>query len=233
MKNASSLVAGALALSVVGAILLAAGLYDRAVVRAQEALAAQQYARGDASLEPVERYLEFGRWLPPIESALADVRARRTALRYWSRQYERIIADQRTYDEASSSDPTLQLIAANAVYRSGQTHATDRQRTLDALQAATSAYLAVLRNAPAAGTAATAVAAYNYEYVVRTRDDIDKGRRAPELTDTAEDGPAGKKGGAPPEPPKTDDLKMLIPLDPAEMDQGLAPGRGGRIERKG
>lgn len=232
MKHASSLVAGALALSVAGAILLAAGLYDRAVVRAQEALAAQQYASADASLEPVERYLQFGRWLPPIESTLADVRARRTALRYWSRQYERIIADQRVYDEASSSDPHLQLIAANAVYRSGQAHAADRQKTLDALQAATSAYLAVLRNAPA-GTTATAVAAYNYEYVVRTRDDIDKGRRAPELTDTAEDGPAGRKGGAPPEPPKTDDLKMLIPLDPSEMDQGLAPGRGGRIERKG
>jgi hypothetical protein len=233
MKTASGLLTGALALSLAGAILLAAGRYDGAVVRAQRDFAAQQYARADASLEPVERYLQYGRWLPPLERALAGVRTRRAAIRYWQREYERIIADQRAYDEASPSDADLQLIAANAVYRRVQTQAADRQKTLDALQTATSAYLAVLRNAPAARTAATAVAAYNYEYVVRTRDDIDKGRRAPELTDTAEDGPAGKKGGAPPDPPKTDNLKMLVPLDPGEMDQGLAPGRGGLIERKG
>lgn len=128
----------------------------------------------------------------------------------------------------SSDSIDLQLIAANAVYRRGQPNATDKRAALEALQAAASAYLTVLRNAPR-----SEAAAYNYEYVVRTREDIDKGRREPELTDKAEDGPAGRRGASPPEPPDKRDIKLLVPLEPGEMDKGVEPGKGTAIERKG
>lgn len=230
MKGIAGCVVGAIALALLGAVALAAGMLDRRVARAQQEFSAQNYGLADRSLDAVERYLEYGGWIPWIANgSLSDVRTRRAAIRYWSRQYDRIVSDQPDPASAvSSGNIDLQLIAANAVYRRGQAHAADRRTTLDALQDATSAYLTVLKNATR-----NEVAAYNYEYVVRTRDDIDKGRRAPELTDTAEDGPAGRKGGPPPEAPNKQDFKMLIPLEPGEMDKGIDPGKGGVIERKG
>jgi hypothetical protein len=209
---------------------LAAGMFDRRVAHAQQEFAARHYARADAALDTVERSLGRASWIPWIRSGpLNDVRIQRAAMRYWSGQYDRIVSDSADSFGANSSDSiALQLVAANAVYRRGQPQATDRRTAVEALEAAASAYLAVLRNAPR-----SEVAAYNYEYVVRTRDDIDKGRRAPELTDKAEDGPAGRKGAPPPQPPNNQDLKLLVPLEPGEMDKGVEPGKGGAIERKG
>ena len=227
-KGMARCVVGSIVLALLGAICLAAGRFDRRVVDAQRDFAAQQYERADARLDTVERYLTHGRWIPWIGGALNDVRTRRAAMRYWSGQYDRIVSDRADPATTASDNSDLQLIAANAVYRRGQPTAKDRRTALEALQAAADAYLMVLRNSPR-----NEVAAYNYEYVVRTRDDIDKGRRAPELTDKADDGPAGRRGGPPPQDPNNRDLKLLVPLEPGEIDKGLEPGKGGRIQRKG
>jgi hypothetical protein len=231
MKGLTGIVVAAIVLALLGGIAFAAGTVDRRIARTQQDFAAQNYVRADESLESLERALEYGRWIPWIANGpLADVRTRRAAIRYWSGQYDRIVADQPDpVGTIESGNIDLQLIVANALYRRETEKAKNNQRaTLDALQAATSAYLTVLKNATR-----SEAAAYNYEYVVRTREDIDKGRRAPELTDKAEDGPAGKKGGPPPQDPAKKDFKLLVPLQPGEMDKGLEPGKGGKIERKG
>jgi hypothetical protein len=228
VKGVARPVVGAIVLALVGTIFLAAGLLDRRVADAQREFAAQRYDRAEAALEPAERYLRYGRWIPGIGGALNDVRTGGAAVRYWSGQYDRILSDGSDLAAMSSDNIELQLIAANAVYRRGLPKATDKRTALDALQAAANAYLNVLKNSPR-----NEVAAYNYEYVVRTREDIDKGRRAPELTDTADDGPAGRRGAPPPQNPNKRDLKLLIPLEPGEIDKGVEPGKGGAIERKG
>ena len=227
MKGIARCVAGSFLLALLGTICLAAGRLDRRVAGAQREFAAQHYERADATLETVERSLAYGRWLPWIGGALNDVRTRRATIWYWSGQYDRIVSDRSDPSAISSDNIDLQLIAANAVYRRGQPKAKDRRTAIEALQAAANAYLTVLKNSPR-----NEVAAYNYEYVVRTREDIDKGRRAPELTDKADDGPAGRRGAPPPQDPKRD-LKLLVPLEPGEIDKGLEPGKGGAIERKG
>jgi hypothetical protein len=79
----------------------------------------------------------------------------------------------------------------------------------------------------------TEAAAYNYEYLARLREDIDKGRRTADLTEKAEDGPAGEQGGVPPQDSNKHDLKILIPLNPAEMDKAIEPGKGAPLDRKG
>ena len=226
-KGIAPLVAGFMLLAVLGTILLTAGRLDRRIADAGREFAAQHYERANTALDAAERDLSYGRWLPWVGRALADVRTRRAAIRYWSGQYDRIVPDGSDAAAAASDNVDLQLIAANAVYRRGQPKATDRRTALEALQAAADAYLMVLRN-----SSRNEAAAYNYEYVVRTREDIDKGRRAADLTDKAPDGPAGRKGGPPPEEPKRD-LKLLVPLDPSEIDKGLEPGKGGARERKG
>jgi hypothetical protein len=240
MRRTAPVTAAAVVCALLGAIALLAGATDRRLARAQQEFAAEHYDRADEELAPLESYLEYGRWIPWIaEGPLADIQTRRAAIRYWKREYNGVVGDQADPISAIRADNIdLQLIAANAVYRRGVTVAKGQRATLDALQAATSAYLAVLRNigsAPRTPDTARAgeAAAYNYEYVVRTRDDVDKGRRAPELTENAEDGPAGKKGGPPPQDPAKKDMKLLVPLEPGEMDKGLEPGKGGRIERKG
>lgn len=228
MKGIARYLIGSIVLALAATVCLAAGTLDRRLADAGRTFAAQQYDRADATLEEAERSLEYGRWIPWIDAALSDVRTRRAAAQYWSRQYDRILSDRSDLSVIGSTNVDVQLIAANAVYRRGQPKATDRRSSVEALQAAETAYLGVLKN-----SLRNEVAAYNYEFVVRTREDIEKGRHAPELTDKADDGPAGRRGGPPPRQDPKRDLKLLVPLEPGEIDKGLEPGKGGAIERKG
>jgi len=221
-------VAAALVLAVAGALCLAAGTVERAIVRTQENAFAMKYGDSPEALDTAERYLQRASWIPGMERRLNDVRARRASMHYWLREYDRIVpADSDPLAGIPTENVDLQLIAANAAYRKSQPVAKDRTSTLRALDAAITAYVAVLRNG--GGDAA----AYNYEYLVRVRQDIDKGRRTADLTEKAEDGPAGEQGGVPPPDSDKRDLKLLIPLEPGEMDKATEPGKGAPIERKG
>jgi hypothetical protein len=125
MKGSGGAFLVALVLAALGAACLAAGLIDRRVVSAQREFAARRYAQADATLEGVERYLGYGRWMPWIGGTLADIRTERAAMRYWSGQYDRVVADQSDpLGEGTAESIELQLIAANAVYRRGQPGAT-------------------------------------------------------------------------------------------------------------
>jgi len=220
---------GAAVLTVLGGVCLAAGIVDRAIVRTQENAFALTYAGSAEAFDTAERYLQYGSWIPSVGRRVNDVRARRASMHYWRREYDRIVPQASDpLAGIPSENVDLQLIAANAAYRKSQPAAKDRTNTLRALDAAINAYVAVLRNA-----GADEAAAYNYEYLVRLREDIDKGRRTADLTERAEDGPAGEQGGAPPQDSNKRDLKILIPLEPGEMDKAIEPGKGAPIERKG
>lgn len=89
MRGTGTSLVAAIVLALLASACLAAGLIDRRVVRAQQEFAAQRYARADESLDSVERYLEYGRWIPWIRNGLLnDVRIQRAAMRYWSGQYQ-------------------------------------------------------------------------------------------------------------------------------------------------
>lgn len=229
MKKITGHLLGAVVLAVLGGVCLAAGMLDRQVVRAQQHFAALNYDEAEQASEDIERYFEYASWIPWIgRRPLNDVHARKAAMQYWRRQYDLVVPRAADPIGAVSSDNIeLQLIVANAVYRSRQAQGKDRAHSLEALDAAINAYVAVLRNAGRHETAA-----YNYEFLVRLREDIDKGRRTPELTETDEDGPAGRPGG-PPQNSNKRDFKILIPLEPGEMDKAIEPGKGTPIERKG
>jgi hypothetical protein len=219
---------GALVLAIAGFICLAAGVVDRAIVRTQENDFAMRYADSADAFDTAERYLQYASWIPAVQRRLNDVRARRASIYYWQRQYDRLVPqDSDPLAGIPTENVALQLIAANAAYRKSQPGAKDRANALRALDAAINAYVAVLRNG------AHEAAAYNYEYLVRKREDIDKGRQPADLTEKAEDGPAGEQGGLPPQDADKKDLKILIPLEPGEMDKAIEPGKGTPIDRKG
>ena len=78
----------------------------------------------------------------------------------------------------ASNIVALQVIVADAVYRDGQPRSKDRATTLAVLESAISAYRTVLNNALRPEDSRYALeAAYNFEYVVRLRDEVLKGRR--------------------------------------------------------
>jgi hypothetical protein len=221
-------IVGAGVLALAGAISLAAGIVDREIVRTQENDFAMRYADSPEAFDRAEKYLQYASWIPAVERRLNDVRARRASMYYWQRQYDRIVPqDGDPLAGIPAENVDLQLIAANAAYRKSQPGAKDRTNALRALDAAINAYVAVLRNG------AHEAAAYNYEYLVRTREDIDKGRQPADLTERAEDGPAGEQGGIPQQDADKKDLKILIPLEPGEMDKAIEPGKGTPIDRKG
>jgi hypothetical protein len=231
MKGVTGCVLGAVLLALGGGVLLALGRFDRQIARAQQDLATLQDVDPEAAFAGVESYYEYASLLPWIEggSALNDVRARKAAMLYWQRHYDRIIPAQGDpIADIPADNVELQLIAANAVFRTAQAQAKDKTSVLRALDAGINAYLSVLKN-----TDGEERAAYNYEYLVRLRDDIDNDRRPPRLSDTGDEGPSGQQGGPPKQNPEDRQFKILVPLDSEEMDKGLEPGKGGVIDRKG
>ena len=123
----------------------------------------------------------------------------------------------------------LQLVVANAVYRTGQAPVprTKRRRMRRSMRASTPTST-VLKN-----TARHEDAAYNYEYLVRLRDDIDKGKRKPGPGDVGLKGPDGAAGAPPTIESTMSEFKIYIPLESQErQDQGVA-GKAGRGEAQG
>ena len=121
----------------------------------------------------------------------------------------------------------LQFVVANAVYRAGVARAKDRPTALQALDAGINAYLAVLKNAKRHDDAA-----YNLEYLVRLRDDIEKGRRKPTALNTALS-PLGSMGFPAPELKDSPDFKLLVPLDSEERNKIGNAGKAVPKPRKG
>ena len=121
----------------------------------------------------------------------------------------------------------LQLVVANAAYRKDQKRYTDAAATKQALEESASGYLTVLKS----GTWHED-AAYNYEYVVRLRDEQAKGRRPPEGNDEAEKADNGQ-GGAPSEATSQEGFEVYIPLESTEKPAGGDAGKAPPKERKG
>jgi len=215
-------------LAVVGVVSLRIATVERLVADAQQDLATLNYERGEQSLAEAEESIGVARWVPGFGSSVMDeVRARRGALQYWQRKYDTLLPegeDPVTAIEEGSLD--LKLVVANAVYRQNQGRYKDREVTKQALEESAAAYFAVLKN-----SAWREDAAYNYEYLIRLRDEQAKGKQPPQGGDASK-GEMGQ-GGQPSEATSQKGFQIYIPLESQEKplggDAGKAPGK----DRKG
>jgi len=229
MKGIAGLLLTAAVVALVGGIVLGAGLLEREMARAQQDVVTQPNGAPATTFETAERYYEYGSHVPWIGSGpLNDVRAKKAALTYWQGDYASVVPQQSDPVSAVPSDNVAaQMVVANALFRVGQMQAKDRQSMLQALDAGINAYAEVLKNADRAEDAA-----YNYEYLVRLRDDVDKGRRKPG-SDAVMKGPEGAIGS----PPKIDssmsDFKIYIPLESQERQENGVAGKAAPGKRKG
>jgi hypothetical protein len=142
-------------------------------------------------------------------------------------------------EASDAGDPEVMFVATNIAFRAATRQTTDRPRTVERLDTVIQAYGEVLRAAPA-----NVDAAYNYEYAVRMRDIIARGKntsakgRKPiddELGGSVDlpPGPTihGRPGGPPPEIPG-DQFRTIAPM-PYEEREESDPGRGPSPQRKG
>src|SRR5215467_300233 len=230
MKGITGYLLGAIALALVGAALMAAGSLDRDLATAQEHVVAQKYGDVEAVYETAEKYYDYAGHLPGVGDGPAnDIRAKHATLHYWQKDYAAAIPQQTDPIGSVAQDNTdLQLVIANAVFRTAQSKMKDKESTIAALDQGIAAYVAVLKNAPR-----NEDAAFNFEYLVRLRDEIDKGKRKPGPQELVLKGPDGAAGAPPQIDSSMSDFKIYIPLESQErQDQGVA-GKAAPGKRKG
>lgn len=225
MKNVTAFLAVAIVFALVGIGSLATARLQQRMADAQEQIATLRYEDAQASLDAAEGYLEYGRWLPGVgDDALKEVRTRKAALLYWQGDYEAVLpAQAEPVAAVDESNVDLQLVVANAAFRAGLARAKERADTLQSLNDAVNGYATVLKN-----DTWTEDAAHNYEFAVRLRDEIAKGRRPP--TPQPEQGADLGEGGAPSPSTTTKGFEIYIPLEGNERTP--ASGEAGKAEAK-
>lgn len=229
MKSIAGYLVGIIVLLLVGAGLLRTAAFERDLADAQQQLSTMRFDEASASLDKASEDAKYGNWLPSVgATAQKEIRARRASLDYWQQRYQAVLPRQSDPVGAVEADNVdLQLVVADAAYRAGASTAKDKPSTLQALDEAISNYLSVLKN-----DTWDEDAAYNYEYLVRLRDDIAKGRKkSVEQTESSQLGEAGapaKSGAA-----DAQKFQIYVPLQGNERGKAEQAGKGTPIKRKG
>jgi len=228
-------------LALAGAAFWMAGHTERRLAEVHQQLALLRYADAMSEGEDVDASLGMTRRLPRVGDALAnEVRDERALAQYWQSDYAAVEPKRDASGMITETDPQLLLVGANAEFRASQ-HGTDRAEVLRRLDRVVKTYGDVLR------TQSSPDLAYNYEYVVRMRENLSRARQAPLKGDPrvaqkgegtpASDLPAGPTlHGSPGGPPKGTDMsqfKIVIPKRGEERKDNPEAGKGGAKIRKG
>ena len=231
MRTFIALVVVSIALGVFGAACLGVASLEGHMADAQQRLATLQYDAAKDSLNEAAQYADHARWVPWLgRDDRQEIRARSAALQYWKKDYDELVPAQAEPVAAVGDDNVeLQLVVANAAYRLGQGRSKDKAATMKALEEAAAGYLTVLKN----NTWHTD-AAFNYEYIVRLRDELAKGKQPPQPPkDQSEESDNGESGA--PSPATTSKgFQIYIPLEQGEKNpSGGEAGKAAPKERKG
>jgi len=246
--------------AVVPRLLVAVILFAAAALSGREAALARRVADAHGRLATLHFDAEDGiaegesplnRLAVPMLSLDEEIRQHRAHSGYWRQRAENGASNAAPIaplpgarggnqaETTEAADPEVMFVATNTAFRAATRQTTDRPRTVERLDTVIQAYGEVLRSDPA-----NVDAAYNYEYAVRTRDTIARGRKtAAPGRKTLDDelgasvdlpaGPTihGRPGGPPPEIPG-DQFRTIAPM-PYEEREESDPGRGPSPQRRG
>jgi hypothetical protein len=219
---------GATVAALMGTVSLNAGYLLRDLAQAEQEVAAQQFDRADDTFARAERYFEQMSRIPGVSGAwINDIRTRRATLRYWQGEYAALAPEGDPVAAVPVENVGLQMVVANSLFRARHAEAKDREAMLAALNTGMGGYLTVLKNSPRREDAA-----FNYEYLQRLRDEVEKARGKAPLPVLEQDGPLGRRGGDDTPPGRKTDFKTLVPLEVQEIDKANA-GKGLKIQKKG
>jgi malate synthase len=229
MRTAIALAAAAATFAGVAAVATRMATVERHLADTREALATLDYPQAAGSVDAATASLGIARYVPGFGSRVQrEARAYNAAIQYWDKQYDALVPEGADpVSTIEEGNPDLQLIVANAAYRKNQTRYADLAATKQALQESASNYLTVLKS----GTWHQD-AAYNYEYLIRLRDEQARGRRPPEGDDEAQKADNGQ-GGAPSEATSQEGFEVYIPLESTEKPSGGDAGKAPPKVRRG
>jgi hypothetical protein len=238
MKTVVAPAAIAVLLALTGALFWTEGKAETRLAEAHRRLATLQYA--DAALAGDQIRGQTGLARVPVlgSDAGADARRVRTTATYWDAEYSALAPPRDAAGTITESDPAVLLVEADAAFRTGQGD-SDRSSLLRKLDAVVKSYAEVLKADPRSPEAA-----YNYEYTVRLRDNLQRARPAAKqaaaksvANGDAGDLPSGPTlHGHPGGPPAKTDMsqfKIVIPKRGEERKDDPQAGKGGAKVRKG
>ena len=253
MKSVFGPFIAAVVLALAGGAFWIAGHTESRLADVHKQLATLRYADADTEGDEVEQSLGVERRVPVLGPAAEnDLRDARAAAGYWRLDYAAIAPHHDANGVVTESDPAILLLSANGAFRASQ-NATDRGDASRRLDNVVKSYGEVLKT-QASGCAAGAQAcetravdaAYNYEFAIRAREMLVRGRPAvtakntarPQLRPTDEqDLPSGStlhgKPGGPPPATDMNQFKIVIPKRGEERKDAPDAGKGGQKIRKG
>jgi hypothetical protein len=234
---AAGLIVAAL-LFAAGTVSLAESRHARRLAEAHERLATLQYTDED-DLESDATLVDR---LPPPLGLAQGTEARHSAtVAYWLARYTTLTEMANPGNGPALNDPELLFLAANAAFRTSAPQSKDAKGAVARLDTVAQAYADVMRKAPEFSDAA-----YNYEFVVKLRDQLAKGpkrgardakAKPPVPEDVSVDLPTGPtihgRPGGPPEGESMSDFKTVTPMRYDEREEQMDPGRGQKLRRKG
>lgn len=227
----------ALVFFVAGAALMSEAREARRLAGFHERLVTLQYDRGNG--EGADASVERRWWRPSFLGGGSGSDA--STVQYWRHQYDALTDPAASGNAGDNTDSARLFLAANAAFRAAQERQSgDRAIAVERLDRVVEAYAGVLRASPG-----HADAAYNYEFVARSRDTLARGqkdKRPAKLAAAVPDvipspdlpvGPTlhGHPGGPPPDIPGSD-FRMIAPMSFEEREES-EPGQGPAPKRRG
>jgi hypothetical protein len=251
MKSIVGPFAAAVVLALAGAVFWVAGQTETRLADVHRQLAMLRYADASAEGGEFEDSLGLERRMPVVGRAVeTDARDARASAGYWRADYAAVAPRKDANGIVTESDPEILLLSANAAFRATQN--SDRVTAVRRLDEVVRSYAEVLKTQakdcdsdPRICDQRAIDTAFNYEYVIRTRDTLAKSRNtappkpASKVAARSEDddlpsGPTlhGHPGGP---PPATDmnQFKIVIPKRGEERKDAPDAGKGGQKIRKG
>jgi len=205
-----------------GSVLWSMGQIQKRLAEGHKQLATLQYAAPAASYDDVEKSLRYIGRLPSSGEAMrSDAREQRAASQYWRSQYQALTPERDSSGALVEKDPQVLFLAANAVYHLSQRTGADREETIRSLEEVMKSYVDVLRNNPG-----HVDAAYNYELVVRKRNQLALPKPVPAKPDAA-----ASIHGRPGAPPKDSDFSQFKVIQPKREEEREDPEAGDRQQR--
>jgi hypothetical protein len=235
MKSVIGHVVVALLLAAAGGVCWVLGAAERRVADAHQALATMRYATVADRAGELEQSLQLIAPVPRVGGGLTTaVNEDRSTAEYWLARYNALATQHDAAGAVVERDPAVLLVATNAAYRALDINLADRQGLVRSLDVIIKSYAEVLKS-----SAGQEDAAYNYEFLVRQRDQIARAR-GPVATPKADlTGTTGTHPsihghlGAPPKGVEMSRFKIMIPKRSEERKENIEAGKGEAKGRKG
>ncbi len=220
----------AVVLALLAGVIFVGAVVQREIAEGQRHVATLNLNRAATVFDDVYDQLRYTQNVPWLRGTRRGVEGRRATVRYWRREYETLVAEYPDIGRPDIRDNLpLQLALASAYVRAGEATANgDPQVMLGELDRAINVYLQVLQN-----TDGNRDAAFNYEYLVRLRDDIAAGGEVPQQRPPS---PLGRPGNTDEmDMEDISDIKVYVPTDMLDREASDEPtlGSDAPLRRRG